>query len=86
MLLEGRAQASGVREHASDASLLLVVNAYHEGVDFALPDDEGASLSWSMLLSTDAGLASAQDVLGAGHFLAPPRSLTVFRCGAAAAG
>jgi len=86
LLLEGRAQASGVREHASDASLLVVINAYHEGVDFALPDDEGASLSWSMLLSTDAGLASEQEVLGAGHFLAPPRSLTVFRCGAAAAG
>ncbi|MGE6331627.1 glycogen debranching protein GlgX [Stenotrophomonas sp. NPDC077659] len=80
LLLEGRAQASGVREHGNDASLLIVINAYHEGVEFTLSDDDGTSPSALLLLSTDAGLSSEAGLKGVGHFLAPPRSMTVFKC------
>jgi len=37
MLMDGRAQETGIRRPASDATLLLVVNAYHDVVKFKLP-------------------------------------------------
>ncbi|KAF1017109.1 MAG: Glycogen operon protein GlgX [Stenotrophomonas maltophilia] len=80
LLLEGRAQVSGVREHASDASLLVLLNAYHEGVAFALPDDDGAGLQWQVLLGTDAQLEKGLAVQGGGSFVAPPRSITLLKC------
>ena len=82
LLLEGRAQVSGVREHGGDASLLILINAYHEGVSFKLPDDEDAALEWDVLLTTDAHLEKGVRVNGAEDFVAPPRSITVLRCGA----
>ena len=41
MLTDGRAQASGIKRPASDATLLLVVNAYHDVVKFKLPEVAG---------------------------------------------
>ena len=83
LLLEGRAQASGVREHAQDASLLIVVNSYHEGVSFVLPDDDAGALHWKLVLSTDDGLDRSSVPRDAAEFLAPPRSLSVFECSVA---
>jgi isoamylase len=37
MLLDGRAQESGIRRRGSDATLLLVYNAHFDVVNFALP-------------------------------------------------
>ncbi len=37
MLLDGRAQATGIRRPATDATLLLVLNAHHDVVGFTLP-------------------------------------------------
>jgi glycogen operon protein len=37
MLLDGRAQESGVKRRGSDATLLLVYNAHFDVVNFALP-------------------------------------------------
>jgi isoamylase len=37
MLLDGRAQATGIRRLGSDATLLLVFNAHHDVVEFTLP-------------------------------------------------
>ena len=56
LLLEGKAQASGVREYASDASLRILINAYHEGVTFQLPDEGDTPIHWTLVLSTDTGL------------------------------
>ena len=38
MLLDGRAQESGIKRRGSDATLLLVYNAHHDVVPFTLPD------------------------------------------------
>ena len=38
MLLDGRAQETGIRRRGSDATLLLVFNAHHDVVPFTLPD------------------------------------------------
>jgi glycogen operon protein len=79
LVLEGRAQVSGVREHANDATLLILINAYHEGVTFKLPD-ASTHLAWKLVLSTDEELQADMMPEGAGDFMAPPRSVTVFEC------
>ena len=52
MLLDGRAQATGIRQRGSDATVLLVFNAHHDVVDFtlpAVPEGEG----WVGLIDTN---------------------------------
>ncbi len=52
MLLDGRAQASGIRRPAMDATALLVLNAYHDVVAFTLPEVVGGQ-KWQCLLDTN---------------------------------
>ncbi len=77
LVLEGKAQTSGVKELANDDTLLIVINAYHEGVNFVLPSS-GQELHWKLLLSTDETLQVDAMPAGASDFLAPPRSVSVF--------
>ncbi len=52
LVIDGRVQASGIRRPASDATLLLVLNAHHDVVNFTLPDiPEGDQ--WTCLLDTN---------------------------------
>ena len=52
MLLDGRAQESGVKRRGSDATLLIIYNAHFDVVDFVLPSvPEGTS--WMGLLDTN---------------------------------
>jgi glycogen operon protein len=52
MLLDGRAQASGIRQRGREATLLIVFNAWQDVVKFTLPRaTEGAQ--WSLLLDTN---------------------------------
>ena len=51
MLLDGRAQETGIKRKGSDATLLLVYNAHYEVVEFTLPDvPQGRS--WAGLIDT----------------------------------
>jgi isoamylase len=52
MLLDGRAQASGIKRPAMDATALLVLNAHHDVVNFALPEVVGGNI-WRCLLDTN---------------------------------
>lgn len=52
MLLDGRAQPSGIRQRGKEATLLCVFNAHHQGVNFILPDCEGGR-EWSLLFDTN---------------------------------
>ncbi len=52
MLLDGRAQASGIKRPAMDATALLVLNAHHDMVNFALPEVVGGNV-WRCLLDTN---------------------------------
>ena len=52
MLLDGRGQASGIKRQAGDATLLLVVNAYHDVVKVTLPELVGGS-RWLCLIDTN---------------------------------
>ncbi|MBW0235740.1 glycogen debranching protein GlgX [Pseudomonas taetrolens] len=51
MLLDGRAQVSGVQRAGADATLLIVVNAHHDGVDFTLPEVPQGT-GWRRILDT----------------------------------
>jgi glycogen operon protein len=51
MLLDGRAQTTGIRQRGREATLLLIFNGYHEGVRFTLPPCNGGP-RWRLVLDT----------------------------------
>jgi glycogen operon protein len=51
MLLDGRAQPTGIKRSGADATLLLLLNAYHDGRSFQLPEVAGGK-HWICLLDT----------------------------------
>jgi len=52
MMLDGRAQATGIRRPGEDASLLLVFNSHSDIVEFALPEPAGGG-EWQLLADTN---------------------------------
>jgi glycogen operon protein len=52
MLMDGRAQPTGIRRRGEDATLLMVLNAYHDLVEFSLPETPGGS-HWQLLIDTN---------------------------------
>jgi len=52
MLLDGRAQTSGVKQLGHDATLLLVLNVHQDLVQFTLPKCIGGN-QWSLLVDTN---------------------------------
>jgi isoamylase len=52
LLLDGRAQSSGIPRRGSEATLLLVVNAHHDVVQFKLPEIPGGR-DWRRLVDTN---------------------------------
>jgi len=52
MLLDGRAQPSGIKQRGSDATLLIIFNAHHDVVKFTLPEvPEGKR--WTRFIDTN---------------------------------
>jgi len=78
MLLDGRAQKTGIRKHAEDDTVLLVVNSFDGVVDFALPDVPHGS-SWALLIDTNIpdGAAGATFTCGT-TYQVTARSLLLF--------
>jgi glycogen operon protein len=81
MLLDGRARPSGIRRTGGENTLLLLVNARHEPVEFVLPPPPGAT-QWKLLLDT-SGKAEAY---ASGPMWLPARTLLLFRARSARAG
>ena len=52
MLMDGRAQVSGIARPGEDATLLLIVNAHHDTVSFTLPQVPDGEY-WICLIDTD---------------------------------
>lgn len=78
MLVDGRAQTSGIKRRASDLTLLIVVNAYHDIVKFTLPEFVGAS-EWLILTDTNIPQRSETSLLNSGHdYEVTGRSLVLF--------
>jgi glycogen operon protein len=52
MLLDGRAQPTGIKQRGVDATLLLILNAHHDLVNFTLPG-RGSEERWRLLIDTN---------------------------------
>ncbi|MGA3251321.1 MAG: glycogen debranching protein GlgX [Paraburkholderia sp.] len=78
LVIDGRAQASGIRRPASDATLLLVLNAHHDVVNFTMPDvPEGDK--WTVLLDTNMPVRDELPAFSAGQsYQVTGRSLLLF--------
>ena len=78
MLLDGRAQATGIRRPASDATVLLVLNAHHDAVEFSLPEPP-AGQHWFLLVDTHRPELDEPEAFEFGHpYLVTGRSLLLF--------
>ena len=75
-LMDGRAQQSGVRRQGVDASLLILVNAWSEGVTFRLPEADPVT-RWEVVLSSAIELEKGIQADAGGEFTCPPRSIVV---------
>ncbi len=78
MLLDGRAQSTGIRQRGKEATILITVNGSHEPVDFHLPACTGGC-RWVLLVDTNSTQTEEGSTfaIGAGY-LVTGRSLLVF--------
>jgi len=77
MLLDGRAQESGIKQRGEDETLLIVTNAHHDVVKFKLPPvPEGKH--WVRLLDTNNPKAHREDHAFGSEYLVTGRSLLLF--------
>jgi glycogen operon protein len=78
VLLDGRAQETGIRRIGTDATLLLVLNAYHDVVRFTLPSAPGGQ-EWVCLVDTNQPELDSMPRFAFGHaYEATGRSLLLF--------
>jgi isoamylase len=78
ILLDGRAQPTGIKQRGSDATLLIIFNAHHDIVTFTLPEvPEGKR--WTRLIDTNlpAGFETPNFEFGA-NYEVTGRSLLLF--------
>jgi isoamylase len=52
VLMDGRARPTGVRQRGVEATMLLILNAHHDLVQFTLPPHAGEG-SWQLLVDTN---------------------------------
>ena len=52
MLMDGRAKSSGIRRPGTDATMLMVLNGHHDGLEFILPPCSGGK-HWHLILDTN---------------------------------
>jgi isoamylase len=81
MLLDGRAQPTGIKRRGSDATLLLVMNAHDDVVNFTLPEvPEGRQ--WIRLIDTNLPELTDAEMFPFGHtYQVTGRSFLVFVLG-----
>jgi len=78
LLLDGRARTSGIRRPASDTTMLLILNAYHDAVEFQLPADPSHK-GWLLLVDTNRPEIDQPEPFDGGHrHLVTGRSLLLF--------
>jgi glycogen operon protein len=67
MLLDGRAQPSGIRKIGREATLLMVLNVYSDLVNFLMPVCVGGD-EWSLLVDTNEPCKNVEARLKTGEF------------------
>jgi glycogen operon protein len=78
VLLDGRAQATGIRRRSHDVTVLLLLNAYHEPVEFTLAAAPGGS-AWDRLVDTNEPEAEKTKFAFKKKYLVTGRSLVLFQ-------
>jgi glycogen operon protein len=78
MLLDGRAQVTGIRKRAQDATLLVLLNGWHDAVKFTLPEvPEGKD--WLLLADSNLPVQAEEKVFAIGEaYEVTGRSMLVF--------
>src|SRR6202007_143266 len=85
MLMDGRAQPTGIRKRGEDATLLMVLNGYHDLVGFTLPETAGGG-QWQLLIDTNLPEAPKMRPFATGEtYGVTGRSLLLFALEAGAA-
>jgi glycogen operon protein len=77
VLLDGRAQETGIRRIGTDATLLLVLNAYHDVVRFKLPLAASGS-KWVSLIDTNNNEVDLKEFSFGHEYEVTGRSLLLF--------
>jgi isoamylase len=78
LIIDGRAQVSGIKRPASDATLLIVFNSFHDLVNFSLPDVKD-NARWTCLVDTNMPVRSDLPTFAPGEvFGITGRSVVLF--------
>jgi isoamylase len=78
MLMDGRAQATGIKRRSMDATALLALNAYHDVVKFTLPEVVGGH-TWRCLMDTNVPNRTEAQLFQSGdEYEVTGRSLLLF--------
>jgi glycogen operon protein len=78
MLMDGHARPTGVRQRGTEATLLMVLNAHHDLVEFTLPP-YGEAGSWRLLIDTNVPEGEGDHTFAAGDvYGTTARSLVLF--------
>jgi len=79
MLVDGRAQPTGIHKLGEDATLLIVFNAHFDLVNFTLPNIPGSDV-WSLLIDTNVPQNDTETDFKSGDvYGVTARSLLLFR-------
>ena len=65
MMMDGRAKSSGIRRPGTDATLLMVVNGHHDGLEFVMPPCSGG-MHWHLILDTNRPAMTSGRAYGIG--------------------
>jgi isoamylase len=85
MLIDGRAQPTGIRRRGEDATVLLVLNSWQDLVVFTLPEVNGGA-GWTLLVDTNVLDNEAAHYAFGEAYEVTGRSLLLFGMRAAAPG
>ena len=78
LVIDGRAQSSGIRRPGSDATVLLIFNSYHDVVNFTLPEIAGSD-QWACLIDTNSPVQEQiQNFESNDEYVVTGRSLLLF--------
>ncbi|UFH51462.1 glycogen debranching protein GlgX [Pseudomonas sp. KNUC1026] len=78
MVLDGRAQPSGIRKRGDDATLMVIVNAHHDVVNFTLPEVPDGEY-WTCLIDTNREEVDQAERLEPEHqYMVTGRSFLLF--------
>ncbi len=78
MLIDGRAQATGIRKPGSDTTMLIVLNAHHDLVTITLPDCTNGK-AWELVFDTNVPGRDDRQSFGIGDtYHVTSRSLLLF--------